>query len=101
MQRRSPIGGALFSASLTVLNRGNRRDVEGAGYSSTDVPKRSLSARASSMRQRSLILLAAFISLGSVATFAAETGGATYQDWLKRREALSKDASVLRYYTFE
>jgi hypothetical protein len=52
------------------------------------------------MAQHAFVVLAAF-SLVSFASVAGEPGGATYQDWLKRREALSKDASVLRYYTFE
>jgi len=36
-----------------------------------------------------------------VSAAMAGEGGATYQDWLKRRETLAKDASVLRYYAFD
>jgi tetratricopeptide (TPR) repeat protein len=54
------------------------------------------------MTQRILVVLIAFHMAGwSVDVLAGEPGGATYQDWLKRRDAIAKDASVLRYYTFE
>lgn len=53
------------------------------------------------MAQRLLVRLSALLSLGFATVVASEPGGATYQDWLKRRDAVSKDASVVRYYTFE
>ncbi|MGD0093496.1 MAG: LamG-like jellyroll fold domain-containing protein [Planctomycetota bacterium] len=45
-----------------------------------------------------MLLLAA---VTGIAITAAETPGASYADWTQRRDAVSKDASVVRYYTFE
>lgn len=43
----------------------------------------------------------AVAALAGMAASAGETPGGAYDDWLKRRDALAKDAAVARYYTFE
>ncbi|MCY3022503.1 MAG: right-handed parallel beta-helix repeat-containing protein [Planctomycetota bacterium] len=51
--------------------------------------------------QVSLAGVAVAVTVIVAVAVAAETPGASYDDWTRRRDIVAKDAMVVRYYTFE
>ena len=50
---------------------------------------------------RSGILFFLLAVTACVAPLSAEQAGGTYEDWLRRRDAVSRDPDVVRYHTFD